>query len=80
MVIGVLALLLLLVLVLVGWCIFRFCRKKRPAKKEDKEAADKGEDENVLVDNEEIKDEEVIRDSKTLTLPPPPPRMKCVVI
>ncbi len=51
------AVVLILVLGLVGWCVFRFCRKKRP-KKEDKEAA-KQDDENALVENEEVKDDEV---------------------
>ena len=49
----------LLILVLVGWCVWRFCRKKRPGKDKEKAEAAKEEDENALVDNEEIKDEDV---------------------
>lgn len=44
------------VLGLIGWCIWRFCKKKRPKGAEDK---DKQDDENALVDNEEANIEEV---------------------
>lgn len=57
MVFGILALVVLAILGLVGWCAWRFCRKKRP-KKDDKDLK-KEDDENALVDNEEIKEEEV---------------------
>ena len=46
----------LIILGLCGWCVYRFCRKKRP-KKDDKDAA-KEDDENALVENEEAKDDE----------------------
>jgi len=42
---------------LFGWCIWRFCRKKRP--KGAEKGAGKGDDENALVDNEEAQVEEV---------------------
>ena len=57
MVFAGLAVVTLIVLGLVGWCVWRFCRKKRP-KKEDKEPV-KEDDEDALVANEEVKDEEV---------------------
>ena len=53
------AVIVLAIVALVGWCAFRFCKKKRPDKKGDKEAA-KEDDENALVENEEVKEEEVI--------------------
>ena len=41
----------LVVIGLIGWCVYRFCKKKRPKGAEDKTA--KQDDENALVDNEE---------------------------
>ena len=56
MVFGILAVIILVVLGLIGWCAWRFCRKKRP-KKDDKDKVQ--DDENALVENEEVKEEEV---------------------
>ncbi len=52
----------LLILGLVGWCVWRFCKKKRPGKDKEKEAA-KDDDENALVEHEEVKDEDVSSES-----------------
>ena len=47
----------LVVIGLIGWCVYRFCKKKRPKGAEDKTA--KEDDENALVDNEEANIEDV---------------------
>ena len=47
----------LVVIGLIGWCVYRFCKKKRPKGAEDKKAAE--DDENALVDNEEANIEDV---------------------
>ncbi len=57
MVFAILAVIVLIVVGLIGWCVYRFCRKKRP-KKDDKEAGKPEDDEDALVANEEVKDEE----------------------
>jgi synaptotagmin-1 len=52
---------LIIVLILIGWCIWRFCKKKRP-----KGAAEDGkdEDEKDLVNNEEEQAEEIEEEKK----------------
>lgn len=60
MVFGILVLIALVCLGLVLWCVWRFCRKKRPKKDAEKDAK-LDEDENALVENEELKDDEVRR-------------------
>jgi len=56
MVLSIAGVILVVVLALLGWCIWRFFKKKRPKGAEDKGAQD---DENALVDNEEANAEEV---------------------
>lgn len=57
MILVIVAVIVLVVLGLVGWCIWRFFKKKRPKGKEDGKG--KEDDENALVDNEEAAVEEV---------------------
>ena len=57
MVFAILAVIVLVILGLVGWCIYRFCKKKRP--KKDGEKDPREDDENALVENEEVKEEDV---------------------
>merc|ERR1711992_524177 len=54
MVLSIFAVILIAILGLIGWCIFRFFKKKRPKGAEEK---DKQDDENALVDNEEVTEE-----------------------
>merc|ERR1711963_992478 len=56
MVLTIVGVIIVVVLALIGWCIWRFFKKKRPKGAEDKGAQD---DENALVDNEEANVEEV---------------------
>ena len=56
MVLSIIGVIVVVILGLIGWCIWRFCKKKRPKGAEDK---DKQDDENALVDNEEANVEEV---------------------
>ena len=42
---------------LIGWCAWRFLKKKKPKGAEDKKAGE--DDENALVDNEEANIEDV---------------------
>ena len=56
MVLVIVAVIVLVVLGLIGWCIWRFFKKKRPKGAEKDKAED---DENALVDNEEANAEEV---------------------
>jgi len=56
MVLAILGVIVLVIIGLIGWCIYRFFKKKRPKGAEDK---DKQDDENALVDNEEANVEEV---------------------
>merc|ERR1712141_756593 len=56
MILTIFAVILVAILGLIGWCIFRFFKKKRPKGAEEK---DKQDDENALVDNEEANVEEV---------------------
>ena len=46
----------LVVIGLIGWCAYRFLKKKKPKGAEDKKGED---DENALVDNEEANIEDV---------------------
>ena len=65
---AILATVVLVILAIVGWCAWRFCKKKRP-KGADK--GGKGDDENALVDNEEAQAEEVVKHVKQILLIPP---------
>jgi len=56
MVLAILGVIVVVILGLIGWCIFRFFKKKRPKGAEEK---DKQDDENALVDNEDANVEEV---------------------
>ena len=56
MVIAIVIVIVVALIGLIGWCIYRFIKKKRPKGAEDK---DKQDDENALVDNEEANAEEV---------------------
>ena len=56
MVLVIVAVIAVVILGLIGWCIYRFFKKKRPKGKEEK---GKEDDENALVDNEEAQVEEV---------------------
>jgi len=56
MVLSIIGVIVVVILGLIGWCIWRFCKKKRPKGAEDK---DKQDDENALVDNEEANVEEL---------------------
>jgi len=56
MVLAIVGVIAVVLLGLMGWCIWRFFKKKRPKGAEDK---DKQDDENALVDNEEANVEEV---------------------
>ena len=56
MVLVIVAVIVLVILGLIGWCIYRFFKKKRPKGAEKDKAED---DENALVDNEEANAEEV---------------------
>jgi len=56
MVLTIVGVIIVVVLALIGWCIWRFFKKKRPKGAEDKGAQD---DENALVENEEANVEEV---------------------
>merc|ERR1719412_2917132 len=56
MVLTIVGVIIVVLLGLMGWCIWRFFKKKRPKGAEDK---DKQDDENALVDNEEANVEEV---------------------
>jgi len=51
-VVTILAVILLALAAVAGWCVFRFFRKKRKPKEEGKKAK-KGDDEDALVENEE---------------------------
>jgi synaptotagmin-1 len=66
MVLAIIAVIALVVMGLIGWCIWRFCKKKRPKGAEDKKAAGE-EDENALVDNEEALAEEIEDENKIET-------------
>lgn len=57
MVLAIIAVIALVVIGLIGWCIYRFCKKKRPKGEEKKTAGE--DDENALVDNEEANVEEI---------------------
>jgi len=57
MILAILGVIVVVILGLIGWCIFRFFKKKRPKGAED--GKDKQDDENALVDNEEANAEEV---------------------
>ena len=47
------------ILGLCGWCVYRFFKKKRPAKGAvEGEKMRPEDDENALVDNEEVKDDD----------------------
>merc|ERR1712045_786917 len=61
MILSIITGILVLILVLIGWCIWRFCKKKRP-----KGAAEDGkdEDEKDLVNNEEEQAEEIEEEKK----------------
>lgn len=50
------AVIVLVVIGLIGWCAYRFLKKKKPKGAEDKKGED---DENALVDNEEANIEDV---------------------
>jgi len=56
MVIAIVIVIVVALIGLIGWCIYRFIKKKRPKGAEDK---DKQDDENALVDNEEANAEEI---------------------
>ena len=56
MILAILGVIVVVILGLIGWCIFRFFKKKKPKGAEDK---GKEDDENALVDNEEANAEEV---------------------
>merc|ERR1711988_1051418 len=56
MILTIFAVILVAILGLIGWCIFRFFKKERPKGAEEK---DKQDDENALVDNEAANVEEV---------------------
>ena len=58
MVLTIVGVIVVLLLAGIGWCIWRFIKKKRPKGAEEK---DKQDDENALVDNEEANAEEVRR-------------------
>jgi synaptotagmin-1 len=51
------AVIVLVVIGVIGWCVYRFCKKKRPKGAEDKKS--KEDDENALVDNEEANIEDI---------------------
>ena len=53
---AILGVIVVVILGLIGWCIFRFFKKKKPKGAEEK---GKEDDENALVDNEEANAEEV---------------------
>ena len=53
----------LVVIGLIGWCAYRFLKKKKPKGAEDKKGED---DENALVDNEEANIEDVSFQKKIL--------------
>ena len=57
MIFAIIAVIILVVIGLMGWCIWRFCKKKRPKGEEKKGPAQ--DDENALVDNEEANIEDV---------------------
>lgn len=61
MVLGIIATVLVIILVLIGWCIWRFCKKKRPKGADD---GGLGEDEKDLVNNEEEMAEEIEDEKK----------------
>ena len=63
MVLAILGVIVLVIIGLIGWCIYRFFKKKRPKGAEDK---DKQDDENALVDNEEANVEEVRANSRQM--------------
>merc|ERR1711963_465176 len=56
MVIAIVIVIVVALIGLIGWCIYKFIKKKRPKGAEDK---DKQDDENALVDNEEANAEEI---------------------
>ena len=56
MILAILGVIIVVILGLIGWCIFRFFKKKKPKGAEEK---GKEDDENALVDNEEANAEEV---------------------
>ena len=56
MILAILGVIVVVILGLIGWCIFRFFKKKKPKGAEEK---GKEDDENALVDNEEANAEEV---------------------
>lgn len=55
---GIIMVLVLAVVGLVGWCAFRFFRKKRKPKEGEKEGKAAKDDEDALVEHEEVKEEE----------------------
>lgn len=56
MVLSIVGVIVVVIIGLIGWCIYRFFKKKRP---KGAEGNDKQDDENALVDNEEANVEEV---------------------
>jgi len=56
MILAILGVIIVVILGLIGWCIFRFFKKKKPKGAEEK---GKEDDENALVDNEEANAEEI---------------------
>lgn len=56
MILAILGVIVVVILGLIGWCIFRFFKKKKPKGAEEK---GKEDDENALVDNEEANAEEI---------------------
>lgn len=56
-VLAIFAVIVLVVIGLIGWCMWRFCKKKRP--KGDEKKGPTEDDENALVDNEEANIEDI---------------------
>jgi len=65
MILAKLATIVLVVLAIVSWCVWRFCKKKSP---KGAEKGSKGDDENAIVDNEEAQAEEVAYKQAVVTL------------
>lgn len=61
MVITIVIVIVVAIIAGIGWCIYRFFKKKKPKGAEDK---DKQDDENALVDNEEANVEEVEKEQE----------------